>query len=509
MQSESYERTVFPAGLLLEGRACVVVGSGKVAAHKAQLLLDAKARVTVVGPKAAGEITQLAAAGAIRYLQREFEDADVDEAALVFAATNDKAANRHVIDCCHRRKILCCSVDGNWVNGDFVTPAILRKGSLTLSVSTGGRSCRRSRLVKENLARHVDMVETADLLIVGTSHHQLPIQRREPLHLVGRRLDATGEMLTRIWGIHEFMLLNTCNRIEFIGVTSRETGIEDILKRVMAFFHLKEDEYYVKRGAEAFAHMAYVAAGLLSQSPGEGNIVGQIKEAAEYAASKDWAGGMIQEWISAAMHVSKAIRQTTSPLLGHLEIEDLCADFATAQGGDMKGKRVLVIGTGIVGAGVLSRFLDLGCECEWAYHINKPELPAEWKDRVRLSNFNDFPTLLPKVDLVLCAAASQGHVLHRGHAPFFDQEKDILIIDLSMPRNVEPGMDGVTSGIKVVDLDGLKRWHRREILDMVKVFELGKAVVDEHADMYARIIQSFQGGNQGEQSGPHSDPRGH
>ena len=498
MQTETRFRTVFPVGLLLEKKPCLLVGGGKVALHKLRLLLDAQADITVISPAAEEEVRQLAEARTIRYIPREFTETDLDGIYLVMAATNDEKVNRQILQACQARRILCCAADRNWSAGDFVTPAIFRHDKLTVAVSSGGQSCRRSRLIKENLARHLTMVETADLIVVGTSHHQLPIQRREPFHLVGKRMDQTGCMLMQVWGIHEFMLLNTCNRIELIGIVSKESSIVDLLKRIMAFFHLKEEEYYVKRGFEAFAHLAEVSAGLLSQSPGENHIVAQVKEALDYAAQRGWAGAMMRGWIDAALHMSKDIRHVTSPLLQNREIEDLCVDYLKAECPGFERKRIMVLGTGMVGSGLMRRFVERGHDCEWCYHVNKPDLPASWKKRVALSTFNDLPTHLPKADIIVCTATSPGYILHKGHAPFLDQEKDILIMDLAMPRNVEPALDNLTPDLKVVDLDGLKRWYHREILDMAKVFELSKLLVSEHRELYDKIIQSFQGGNKSE-----------
>ncbi|TAN39225.1 MAG: hypothetical protein EPN23_00445 [Verrucomicrobia bacterium] len=492
MQTNTRFRTVFPVGLLLEKKACLVVGSGKTALHKVKLLLEAQAHVTVVGPEADEEIVRLAENKVIHYSPRKFVDSDVEGVFLVIAATNDNSVNRHVREYCDARHVLCGLTDRNWISGDFITPAIFRKDALTVSVSSGGQSCRRSRLVKNNLARHVEMMETADLIVVGTSHHQLPIQRREPFHLLGKRMDQTGQMMMQVWGIHEFMLLNTCNRVELVGIVARETNVEALLKRIMAFFHLKEEEYYVKRGFEAFDHLAIVCAGLLSQSPGENHIVAQVKEALDYATQRGWSGSMMQGWVGSALHVSKDIRRVTGPLLQNREIEDLCVDYLKTECKELNHKRIMVLGTGMVGNGLIHRLLGMGHACEWCYHVNKPELQESWKKHVAISTFNDLPTQLPKVDVIICTAASPGYILHKGHAPFLAQDKEILIIDLALPRNVEPALDNLTPALKVVDLDGLKRWYHHEILDMAKVFELSKQLVVEHRDLYEKIIQDFQ-----------------
>ena len=57
-----------------------------------------------------------------------------------------------MIESCHKRGILCSAADSNWPHGDFVTPAICRKSGLVVTVSTGGRSCRQARIVKDKIA---------------------------------------------------------------------------------------------------------------------------------------------------------------------------------------------------------------------------------------------------------------------------------------------------------------------------------------------------------------------
>jgi siroheme synthase (precorrin-2 oxidase/ferrochelatase) len=71
---------------------------------------------------------------------------------IVFAATDNEPVNRSVLAACRKRKILCSAVDSCWPDGDFVMPAICREEGLVVTVATGGRSCRRSRIVKDKIA---------------------------------------------------------------------------------------------------------------------------------------------------------------------------------------------------------------------------------------------------------------------------------------------------------------------------------------------------------------------
>jgi len=496
MQTTVPNRQIFPASLFVEDRACLIVGGGKIAAHKASLLLQAGAVVTIVAPQLGPALLALVDAQKLCWRPREFAPQDVDGAFLAFAATNDRSVNRQVLQACQQAHVLCCCVDGNWVNSDFVTPATLRTDELTVAVSTAGRSCRRSRLVKANLSRHIEMVATADLLVLGTSHNYLHVDQREPYHLNGARLQQASAMIMQVWGVHEFMLLNTCNRIELMAVVAQQAPpLLPLLQRILGFDHLQPDSYYCKNGYDAFAHSAVLSAGLLSQTPGEKHIVAQLKDTFNTAGAAGYAGAMMQEWVNSTLHLSKLIREHTSPLLRNEEVEDLCLNFLAAGQGQLSQQRILLLGAGMVGKELLSRLQQFGCQVDWCYHVNRPELPAAWQPQVRLGTFNELRHWLPQADVIICATGSSGHVLHCGHAPFFDQEKPVRIVDLSMPRNVAPTLHGLMANVTVTDLEDLKHWYRRCAADMAQVFEISKNVVDEHRQLYDKILYHFQGGN--------------
>lgn len=152
MQDETRTRPVLPASLLVAGKPCLVVGGGKIAARKVGHLLDADAAVTLVSPQVTEELQELVGQARVRHHARAFADADVDGQSLVFAVTDDTEVNRRVIECCRRQRILCSAADENWPDSDFITPAICREAGLIVTVSTGGRSCRLARIVKDRLS---------------------------------------------------------------------------------------------------------------------------------------------------------------------------------------------------------------------------------------------------------------------------------------------------------------------------------------------------------------------
>ena len=487
------EKKTFPVNFLLEGRRVLVVGGGRVGQRKLELLLDSGAQIVLVAPDCVPELANLAEAGEIDYRNREFQTGDLDGVALAFACTDDRATNREILQAARVAHVPCCCADGNWPDGDFVTPAIIRSDDLTLAVSTGGKSCRLARLVKENLRRHIDSVEGSDLTVIGTSHECLSATERQPYHLSPSARQRVGEMIRQVWGVQEFLLLNTCNRIELIAAISREADASGILRRLLQFDKLPPDGYYVKQGFSAFSHLCSVTAGMDSQTPGEFHVVSQVKEALEEAEANGWAGPIIRELTDATFHVSKDIRHAIGSLLDVEEIEDVALRFMDHASRMLQGrKRALVIGTGVLGTGLLRGLLQRGFTCAWAYHTHRPETP----EGVRLIQLGEIATVLPQTDLVMSAVDVKSPVVtSERHAAFLNPQGSLLI-DLGMPRNLDPALAGMKT--MLADLDVLKHWHRTMNGTLGQARAICQRVLEEHREFYERIHASLRGANSGD-----------
>jgi glutamyl-tRNA reductase len=485
--------------LLAEGWPCLVVGGGPVAHRKTLSLLAAGAKVRVVSPELCPELAELVAGGKTEHTPRRFESGDATGARIVFAATNDREANRAVLEAARAAGAWCCCVDENWEEGDFVTPAAFQREGLTIAVSTGGRSCRQAKMIKATLGRHIRSIASAELLVLGTSHEELSLEQREAIQPVGPRLDAVGGMLAQVWGIHEFLPLITCNRVEIAAIASDAVCEGDLIERILGFERLEERQKYRLVGYDAFEHMALVTAGMRSQSPGEYHVASQIKEALAGAVRREWAGGMMQSWVAAALHLSKHIKNEVTPLLHPAEIEDVSSDYVSERvGADWSGRMVLVIGSGMVGRSLIAAALNRNARCVWCYHVTRPEPAAAWSDRVRLISFNEMKESLGACDIVFCAAESPRHVLHQGHAPFFNQERRVVIVDLGVPRNVSPDLMPLLPEGELVNLDRLKNWAARTYGGLERALAMSRRIVGEHRNEYESLVERFQGRNAGQ-----------
>ncbi len=157
---------LYPIFVELKGRPVIVIGGGRVGAEKVRGLLAAEADITLVSPDLIDELREHVAAGRIRHVARAYEESDLDDGyEFVMVATDDGAINANVAAAGKRR--------GLWVNAaddpkncDFILPAVVRKGKITLAASTSGTSPALARRLREELDAYLteDMPALADLL---------------------------------------------------------------------------------------------------------------------------------------------------------------------------------------------------------------------------------------------------------------------------------------------------------------------------------------------------------
>jgi len=141
--------THYPIFLDLKGRPVLVAGAGRVALRKTRGLVEAGARVTVVAPAWVPEFAELP----VRMLKRRFRESDLRGMALVFAATDDRAANRRIGEAARRLGIFANIADAA-AECDFVVPARVERGMVQIAIATGGRNPR----VSAELRRKIEAV---------------------------------------------------------------------------------------------------------------------------------------------------------------------------------------------------------------------------------------------------------------------------------------------------------------------------------------------------------------
>lgn len=150
MSAREQTSAYYPVFLDVRGKKCVVIGGGSVALRKVNGLLENGARVDVISPEFCPEMASLAANQEIRAFQRNYQHGDLEGAFLAIAATDSPDTNSRVAQEARERRVPVNVVDDAGIS-DFIAPATVRRGGVTIAISTAGLSPALARKIRTRL----------------------------------------------------------------------------------------------------------------------------------------------------------------------------------------------------------------------------------------------------------------------------------------------------------------------------------------------------------------------
>lgn len=146
--------TYYPVYIQLKDQPCVVIGGGKIAEGKVEGLLAVQAKVTVISPELTPRLHELAKQNQIAYIARTYQPHDLSGAFLVICATDQAEINHQVWQEASSNQQLVNVVDDT-PRCNFIAPSILRKGDLTIAISTSGKAPALAVRLKERFQREI------------------------------------------------------------------------------------------------------------------------------------------------------------------------------------------------------------------------------------------------------------------------------------------------------------------------------------------------------------------
>ena len=162
----------YPIFLKLENRLCLVVGGGEVGARKVKTLLSCGASVALVSLEVVEWLEEKIRQGAVNLVGSHYEERQLEGCFMVIAATDDLELNSRIAEDAEKRGLLCNVVDYPQ-EGNFILPALIQRGALTVAISTSGKSPALARQIREDLEQRFGP-EYADFLeIMGAVRSRL------------------------------------------------------------------------------------------------------------------------------------------------------------------------------------------------------------------------------------------------------------------------------------------------------------------------------------------------
>ncbi len=208
----------YPIYLELEGKTVLVVGGGNVARRKVETLLEYGAVINIVSKDLVPELKKLVESGQVRHFGEVFLEKHLDSAFLVFAATDDNRLNHQIAESTRKRGLLINAVDQP-PDCDFIVPSIIRKGNLSIAVSTSGKSPALAQSIRKKLDSQFGKEYEIFLILMGSL-------RKEILSL-GLSQEENSRIFHKIVDSNILKALSEDN-LEEVEVILRKTLPEDV-----------------------------------------------------------------------------------------------------------------------------------------------------------------------------------------------------------------------------------------------------------------------------------------
>jgi glutamyl-tRNA reductase len=330
------------------------------------------------------------------------------------------------------------------------------------------------------------------ILAIGISHRRAPVELLERLAFADEELPKAYLRALDDEAVEEAVILSTCNRVEVYGsVPAYHAGFL-ALKRLLSEAHGVDpdelsDPLYSHFEDDACQHLFAVAAGLDSMVLGEPQILSQVRHALRRAAAEGATGPGVTALFHAAARAGRRVRAETG--LGAAPDAFVRAGAALADEDleGLAGKRAVVVGAGQMAALSVKHLRQRGLASVRVLN-RSPERARLLAERTHAEH-GDLSGLLDAIreaDVVVSATGSTGLLIDvpMVGAAMADRAKRLFILDMAVPRDVQPSVSGI-AGVHLVDIDGLRASLAEGDSQLSEEVARAQGIVDEEVRRFA------------------------
>ncbi|MGC8743214.1 MAG: glutamyl-tRNA reductase [Verrucomicrobiia bacterium] len=303
------------------------------------------------------------------------------------------------------------------------------------------------------------------IIVVGLNHRSAPVEMREKFAFSDAELPQALQTLRSGGVVSEAVILSTCNRVEIYAAGGEPE--QKLIKEVQTFLLSSrnyqpseiDSEIYTMGEPESVIHLFKVACGLDSMVLGETEILGQLKKSYDIALSGKHTGGFLNRAFQRAFNVAKKIRSETNIQRGSVSVASVAVELAERIFETLKGRKILVIGAGDTAEKSAKALVSRGASgiIFTNRSIEKANaLASELGGTV--VPYNDFFSVFADVDIVISSTAAPDYIINRHKllpAMQTRKHRSILMIDLAVPRDINPDVTGFDE-VFLYDIDDLQ-----------------------------------------------------
>ncbi|HUJ23105.1 MAG TPA: glutamyl-tRNA reductase [Bryobacteraceae bacterium] len=334
------------------------------------------------------------------------------------------------------------------------------------------------------------------LLVTGVSHKTAPVEVREKLAFAEAVLPGALRDLISRQGISEALVLSTCNRVEI--AVSADDAIDPLATVDSFLLESRGVEpaalgpcLYHHEGKDAIHHLFRVASSLDSMVVGEPQILGQLKTAYAHAKAHDCLSGLLESVVARAFSIAKRVRSETGIGQMAVSVSYAAVELARKIFGSLAGRTVM-----IVGSGKMSELAARHLRRSGASHIFVTNRTYERAQELATLfqgtpvEYSRFLGLLPEVDILITSSGAPHFIVTREEMHRVigvRKNKPMFLIDIAVPRNVEPSVNEVDN-VFLYDIDDLQEVVNANLRERIKEAERAEELVAQEVErMMARL----------------------
>ena len=312
---------------------------------------------------------------------------------------------------------------------------------------------------------------------VGVSHKTATIDHRGYFSLSDSQLHALF-LDAKEKGIQDLLLINTCNRTEIYAWTFSDTELVELL---CTHSEGTQDSFnkigYSFEDEKGIHHLFRVGTGLESQILGDFEIIGQIKQSFYRSKKMGLAQGNLERLTNSVIQASKRIKTETQISSGATSVAFASVQYILKNVRDIAQKNILLFGTGKIGANTCENLVKHS-QNDHIVLINRTQEKAEkiaGKFPVQVKPFGELTASILESDVLIVATSSQKPTIT---ADLIHNNKPLLILDLSLPRNVDPLLKD-RPNTQVIHLDELSQITDATFEKRKKFIPQAEGILDE------------------------------
>lgn len=339
--------------------------------------------------------------------------------------------------------------------------------------------------------------ESKTFALIGLSHHTAPIEVRERAALGRDAAEALLRELVSHPHIAEAVVLSTCNRVEVAacaGACSPDEALQTLTQILCRHTEPLERYLYRHTNREGLMHLFRVASSLDSLVVGEPQILGQLKQAVDLARETGTLGSLLSRVTTHAVRVAKRVRTETALGAGQVSVPSIAIDLTRQIFGDLARRKAALVGTGDMGQAVARQLKSEGASIAVLGRTRDRvadlarDIGGEPRDMASLD------ATLAEADVVVTTTSASHYIVDYDKVSRLRKARrgrSLFLIDLSVPRNVDPRIDEL-DGVFLYNIDDLSQIVAQSMSTRRQEADRAESIVLEETQNFERYASAEQ-----------------